>query len=433
MIRKEFPAISESRPLRLLLFFMLYAAQGLPLGLFNFAVPGWLAASGASAAQVGAVLTASSLPWTLKFLNGFLMDRFAFLPMGRRRIWIAGGQAVLLVGLAVLALRDPGVGEVALIAGFAFTLNLAVNFQDVATDGMAADLVPEEERARTSGVMFGGQAIGIAATTALGGLLLAEFGMRGAALACAGYGAVVLAAVLLCRERPGERLVPWSKGEASAISKSAHVGAWGLVFSACLKAMATRESLLLVGAMLLFGLAWGLGLGIFPLLATQEAGMTQQQYSALAGSGGLAAGVLGLLVFGLVADLIGPLRLLRTAFACGALGAGTMLLVQAGWSSPWTVTLFVIGIMICRVMVLVPFGALAMGLCVPAVAATQMTLFGATGNLGMTLGSALLGVLDGLGGKPAIVGAMLVFFLAGLAFALAKRRDARASQPLAAA
>lgn len=170
--RRGFPAISESRPLRLLLFFLLYAAQGLPLGLFNFAVPGWLAANGASAGQVGAVLTAASLPWTLKFLNGFLMDRFAFLPMGRRRIWIIGGQAVLLVGLLVLAARDPGVDEVAVIAGFAFVLNLAVNFQDVATDGMAADLVPEDERARTSGVMFCGQAIGVAATTALGGLLL---------------------------------------------------------------------------------------------------------------------------------------------------------------------------------------------------------------------------------------------------------------------
>jgi len=156
-----------------------------------------------------------------------------------------GGQAVLLVGLLILAARDPGVGEVAVIAGFAFVLNLAVNFQDVATDGMAADLVPEDERARTSGVMFGGQAIGIAATTALGGLLLAEFGLRGAALGCAAYGVVVLAVVLLCRERQGERLVPWSAGEASAMSKSAHVGAWGPVFSACLKAMLTRESLLL--------------------------------------------------------------------------------------------------------------------------------------------------------------------------------------------
>jgi len=122
------------------------------------------------------VLSASSLPWTLKFLNGFLMDRFAFLPMGRRRAWIVGGQAVLLSGLLVLAARDPGVDEVALVAAFAFVLNLAVNFQDVATDGLAADLVPEVERARAAGVMFGAQSIGIAATTALAGFLLAEHG-----------------------------------------------------------------------------------------------------------------------------------------------------------------------------------------------------------------------------------------------------------------
>lgn len=290
---------------------------------------------------------------------------------------------------------------------------------------MAADLVPEEERARTSGVMFGGQSIGIAATTALGGLLLADFGLRGAALACAAYGVVVLAAVLMCRERQGERLLPWSVGEASAISKSTYAGAWGPVFFASLNAMKTRGSLLLVGRMLLFGLAWGVGLGVFPLLATQEAGMTQQEYSALSGSGSLAGGMLGLLVFGLVADLIGPLRLLRAAFVGGAFGAAAMLMVQTGWSSPWTVTLFVMGIMICRVMVLVPFGALAMGLCVPAVAATQMTLFNASGNLGITLAGTLLGPLDAAGGKPAMVGAMLAFFLAGLTLAMAMRRDAR--------
>ena len=36
----------------------------------------------------------TALPWTLKLVNGFIMDRYTFLAMGRRRIWIIGAQGV---------------------------------------------------------------------------------------------------------------------------------------------------------------------------------------------------------------------------------------------------------------------------------------------------------------------------------------------------
>ena len=244
---------------------------------------------------------------------------------------------------------------------------------------------------------------------------------------------VVLVAVLVCRERPGERLLPWSGGEASPISVAAHCGTWGTVFGVSFKAMLKRESLLLAGAMVAFGVAWGVSLGALPLLATQAAAMTQEQYSALSGTSKLAAGMLGLLLFGVVADLVGPLRLLRFAFALAALLAAAMLLMMDSWASPWPVTLFTVGVMVCRTMAMVPNGALAMGLCVPAVAATQMTLFNASGNLGMSIGTALLGTLDRMGGHPAMVASMLVFSLVALALVLAKRQDARAEgrEPLA--
>ena len=48
--------LGESRRLRLFTLFILYVAQGVPLGLFWFAIPAWMAANGASAADVGYVL-----------------------------------------------------------------------------------------------------------------------------------------------------------------------------------------------------------------------------------------------------------------------------------------------------------------------------------------------------------------------------------------
>ena len=57
--------LSEGRRLRLFTLFILYVAQGVPLGLFWFAIPAWMAANGARAADVGYVLGLTALPWTL--------------------------------------------------------------------------------------------------------------------------------------------------------------------------------------------------------------------------------------------------------------------------------------------------------------------------------------------------------------------------------
>ena len=87
--------LDSSRGLRLSSIFILYVAQGIPIGLFWYAIPAWMTANGADAADIAWVLGLTALPWSLKFFNGFIMDRYAFLPMGRRRGWILGDGAAL--------------------------------------------------------------------------------------------------------------------------------------------------------------------------------------------------------------------------------------------------------------------------------------------------------------------------------------------------
>jgi MFS transporter, PAT family, beta-lactamase induction signal transducer AmpG len=426
-LRSGLPTVADSRPMRLLLFFVLYVSQGVTFATFTFAVPGWMAANGASAAAIGAVVSAAGLPWSLKFLNGILMDRFTFLAMGRRRSWLIGGQGVVLLGMFALAARNPAVGEVALLSAFAFGLNLAINFQDVATDGMAADLVPEAERARTNGVMFGGQAIGVSGATAIGGMLLADFGMTAAALACSSCILIGMALVMACRERPGERLLPWTKGTASAEAVAVHSEGWGELLRAAGLAVREKQGLLLASVATISGIGWGLGLGAQPLLATQTAGMSQATYSALQGSGSLVGGMLGLLVFGFVADLIGPLKLYRVALALFCATIGAMLLAQPFWGSPWPITLTVLSFFTLRTMQQIPYGALSMGLCVPAIAATHMTFFMTMANLGSTIGSLLIGPVNGFGGIPAMLGVMMGCYLSAFCLAMMLRIGERPS------
>ena len=95
--------LASNRRLRLFTLFILYVAQGLPIGLMWIAIPAWMAANGADAADVGFVLGLTALPWTLKLVNGFIMDRYTFLPMGRRRVWLIGAQLAMVTLLVAMS------------------------------------------------------------------------------------------------------------------------------------------------------------------------------------------------------------------------------------------------------------------------------------------------------------------------------------------
>jgi PAT family beta-lactamase induction signal transducer AmpG len=422
------PTLSESRLLRLVYFYSFYGAQGVSIGLFTFAIPAWLAADGASVAQVGTVVGAAMFPWGIKFLKGFFVDRFAWLPMGRRRAWIIGSQLGLLAAFAVLAVANPGVNDLALISGLAFGVNLIVNFQDVSVDGLAADIVPRDERGRTAGVMFGGQAIGIAVTSAVTGWLLVHYGMRGAALACMVYVVAVLVLAASCRERAGERLLPWTRGEASPEAAAVYVGAWRPLFARTYRAMARRECLLLWSASFAFGAAYGMSLSVLPAIATQRAGFSAAEYGAMTGTVNLLVGIACLLLFGHIADRVGPLRMYRTSLVIVLVACIAMFIAEPLWAGALPVTLMLIAFLTLRMLLNVPYNAMALGLSNPAVAATQVTLFNSASNLAMSLVGFLLGPLDRAGGPAAVVACMAVFAGVSLALALTIRGRANILQ-----
>lgn len=210
------PALSESRRLRLVGFFLMYISQGVPIGLVLTAIPAWLAANGASAGQVGFFIGTAMLPWSLKLVNGLVMDRFCYSPMGRRRAWIIVSQMAMLAALIVTAILAPGPDEITLLAGLAFAFNLCGAVNDVAVDGMAVDILPEQEREKANGAMAGGQMIGISGSAIMAGAALVAGGVALAALLAAAVIAVLTITVTLLRERPGERFLPWTDGSASA-------------------------------------------------------------------------------------------------------------------------------------------------------------------------------------------------------------------------
>ena len=207
--------LSDSPKTRYATGSLAYFAQGIPAGLLHIALPAWLAVEGVSASRIAGFLGIIMLPWAFKLLVGPLMDHFEFLPMGKRRPWVLGAQFGMVVSLLALMWVEDPVAQFGLLTAIGFAINAFTATQDVAVDGMSIDLVPVEQEGRLNAFMSFGKSVGWAVTSAVTGTLLVAFGMKVTALVCAVGAAAVFVYLVMVRERHTERLLPWSKGEAS--------------------------------------------------------------------------------------------------------------------------------------------------------------------------------------------------------------------------
>ena len=390
--------LDQSRPLRLFTLFILYVTQGVPIGLFWFAIPAWMAAKGASAADVAYVLGFTALPWTLKLVNGFLMDRYTFLPMGRRRVWLIGAQLVMIAALLICAFIAPASSDVGMLAAAGFVVNMATTYQDVAVDGLAVDIMEEEERARASGMMFGGQAIGIALSTASTGFVISQFGASAAYLLSALFIGMISLYVVLLRERPGERRLPWSQGTANARNLAIQAEAWWPILKATFISLIKPASLLWAPVLLTRGFHYGALTGLTPMIGTGYAGWNEAEITSITGTAGLVAGLLGLTVGGWLGDRFGAKISTIGMFAMFILMSAIMYLGIALWSDAAFFSAFVFAWLALDTLITVVALPISMRLCDPKVAATQFTLYMACSNLGTTLGASALGLAEQMGG-----------------------------------
>lgn len=389
--------LTQSKPLRLLTLLLFYFTQGFPIGIFFYAVPSWMTANGASTAQVGSVVAVAALPWSLKLVNGFLIDRYTFLPMGRRRSWIIGAQALIVAILLTGAVIAPTQSDVFMLSALGFIANMAVTFQDVGIDSLAVDIMAEDERAKAGGIMFGAQILGISAATALGGALLQNFGITAALVVLAGVPGVVALYGILIREREGERRLPWTKGESHPRNRDLQVEAWWPLLRSAFRAMIGPASLLLIPILLVRSLPAGAFETYQPTIFTQLAGWELSEYTGFISSVGFGVGIVGLIVGGWLVDAIGAQRSMLMAIIIGGLWMAGMGFSQPMWGESWFISSFVIGDQIFALFYSIAMIPICMRMCSPAVAATQFTIYMAISNFGRPLGAALAGATAGQG------------------------------------
>ena len=393
-------ALTDSLRLRLAAFFVLYFSQGLPIGLLTLVVPAWMASNGASAVDIAFVASLTALPWALKLLLGFFIDRYTFLPMGRRRIWIIGAQVLVVVILAAGTVISPDPGDIYLLAALGFAINTCTSAHDVSVDGLAVDILEGDDRARVSAWMFGGQALGSAIAAVLGGLVVTNWGLSPALCAIALWFSGACIFMILVREREGERGLPWHAGDVHAVNTAHADIVWRTVFTSALKAVLAPASLLFLPVPVTIGFQKGIFAGAAPLVATGYLGWEADEFGVLAGAIAVISALAGMAFGGRLSNRFGAARCLLATFLVYCIIDLVAVSNLLNWESEVAVIALAVAWVISDVLSMIFLVTVAISLCDRRVGAAQFTIYMALANVGNVIGASSVALSEVLGGPP---------------------------------
>jgi len=385
------PALSEHTSLRYFNFIALYIAQGIPEGMAFFGIPAWMAMNGKTPGEIGSFVAAFGLPWSFKIVVAPLMDRFTFLPMGRRRPWVLFGQLGLMASFIAMAFVPDPLNNLNLFMASAFAVGFFGSVQDVATDGMAIDIVPINQQAKANGFMWGAKIAGTSASLALGTWLLHKYSFTAAILMLAVFVCLIMLVPLLLRERPGEKLLPWSKGTTSAEAQQMQLNSWSIILKSLFSVFQLRNSLLLALLGFLILGSFNYLATLLPIFTVKALGWTDQAYSKFFATASLIGGIAGMLIGGVLIDRFGKIRMMTIYFLLLILLTSVLVFFKSYWINHWFISSFMVIEQALYVFTTIGMFAIAMQCCWKKVSASQFTLYMTISNLGRIAGAYLIG------------------------------------------
>jgi PAT family beta-lactamase induction signal transducer AmpG len=409
------PTLTGSRTTRTVTLCVLYAAQGMPWGFVTIALLSYLAGQGAGLEETAKISSLATLPWTFKVFWGPIIDRFTVRSMGRRRPWILFAQFSMSATLLAMILIGDLTAEFETLAWMVFLHNCFVSLQDVASDALAVDVLLEDERGRVNGMMWASNYAGSAIGGAGMGTVIALYGLRPAFCLQAGVLFLIICVPLLFRERAGEKLLPWSEGEAQrAPGEKESEDLAGLV-KGLIGAFAARAPFLGILFAYTASIMIGMRVALMPVFYTQEIGWSDTYYSQIEGGVGAGAGIVGALIGGFLADRLG----VKTIVTFSVLGISA-LCVAMGVSPElrsddlFPLTFLLVTTFLISMMTVASF-SLFMRLCTAAVGGTQYTFYMAMANLARVSGAVLVAALEDKGYRTIFI-VMAVAIVAPLVF-----------------
>jgi len=161
---------------------LLYFLQGIPQGLIYFALLDWLAGNNFSIKDIAIVTVIASIPWSLKFLIGPFVDRFSNSLMGKRRPWIITSTILMSITLIIGSIISDQNIDPTILGLILFSTILATSTLDVATDGLAIDILDENERGFVNGLMWAFRTLGMSISAIFSSVVINIYGLSYAML-----------------------------------------------------------------------------------------------------------------------------------------------------------------------------------------------------------------------------------------------------------
>lgn len=408
---RPLPSLSEDALLRYFSFAALYVAQGIPEGLLWYAMPAWLAMNGKSPAEIGLYVAVIGIPWSLKIINAPIMDRFTYLSMGRRRPWVIFGQFGLIASFLSMSLIADPLNNLSTLMILGFIVSFFEVSQDIAVDGMAIDILPVDQQARANGLMWGSKTLGISASVAAGSWIMSNYGYFYAIVSFSLITSIIILVPLLLRERPGEKLLPWTKGVASKTAVKIQLHSWKGIFKSLYKVFFFPVSFMMGIAAFSFSVGKGLIDTVLPVFTVQALGWADTQYAQVFATANLISGVSGMIIGGFLIDYFGKVKMMSIYLGLLIPLVTAMSFLKSCWQNEFVVTGFIIAFYILITFTTIAIFASAMQLCWKRISVTQFTLYMAISNLGLAAGAALMGQLKKFLSWEFVILAYIIFAL----------------------
>ena len=383
---EEGKTLVESYRARVLTLCALYVAQGIPWGFITVTFVTYLAVEGVAAGQLAFLLTLGTLPWSVKFLWGPIIDRYQFPEMGKRRPWILIAQNGMILVLSSMLLIPNMSSNVTVVGVMFLVYNVFTALQDVSTDALAVDVLEPHEFEKVNSYMFTSKAVGGIIGGAGLGTIIGFVGIKGAIVLQIPILVVIMLVPLFMTERPGEKLYPWSESTKKEGSKEvAEEKNFKEIFANIKIAFSFRSAQLGVLLSLIISLSYFL-IPILPLLFVRELGWTEEQFNATKGGIILIVTMLGYMVGGQLGKQFGGKAIIIYA-------AFTTALITTFWGmneSLWSNGLFMMTVWSLQTfvwaMVSINIYSLMMRITWTEVGGTQFTGYMAMMNLSAIIG-----------------------------------------------
>ena len=388
---RNLPVLSDNVFFRYFNFIALYFAQGVPEGMLLFGIPAWMAMNGKSPGEIAGFAVACGLPWSFKFIVAPLMDRYTYLPMGRKRPWVILGQIGLILSCIYMAYVPDPLNNLNQLMVAGFVVSFFGAFQDVATDGMAVDIIPANQQARANGFMWGSKIIGTSSSLALGSWLLNTYNFTTSILMLSIMIGIIMLVPLFLRERQCEKIVPWSSGTASPETKKMQLTSFASIFKSLYSVFSLRNSLLLALILFIAQGSYNYIDTLLPIFTVTELGWTDLSYSQLYATATLIGGIGGMLIGGILIDKFGKKRMMNIYFFFMIASTVALAFIKSYWINTNFIYGFMIIYNIFNVFAHIGIFAIAMQCCWKKVSASQFTLYMTISNLGRIALVALLG------------------------------------------